>query len=125
MRTWAILKWIWLVGANIFYLIVISYVFGQLRGRPETIIVPILGLIYVLIRSFWISFALTVLEFGSAIDGLQAQTRRLAEPSYEPDQTDLEETKKKAASIRAKLYVVSAFLAIVSLLCLLQLFTSL
>jgi hypothetical protein len=43
-----------LIFISLFKILVVLYVFGQLRGRPETVIVPILGLIYCSLSSGFI-----------------------------------------------------------------------
>ena len=54
------LGWLWLVAVNIFYVLVVLYVFARLTGRTEHILVSILGLIYVAIRGQSLGLAMTL-----------------------------------------------------------------
>jgi hypothetical protein len=120
-----VLTWAWRVSANLVYLLVVGYVLGQLHGRPETVIVPILGLIYVTIRVLAIGLGLTFMQLGISLDDLRSELRTGFNPQYQRDLEELEEIRRAAASSRARLYLDDVFLGLISLLCLFQLFSAL
>lgn len=120
---WTALGYGWRIATHIFYLVIILLVFSQLHGRPETVIVPILGLLYVAIRSFAAGQAWTMVALGQWLDQMDQRLRSLADPRYEPDPDERAEVRKQANKTRATLCIEFVALGPVSLLCLWKLFS--
>jgi hypothetical protein len=120
---WSILKWTWRVARNLLYLALVWYVLSQLRGRPETVIVPILGLLYVGIRVVGIGVAYGLLQQGRGLAVLEAQVRGITNPNYRQHElNDLLE--KQSLPLYADIFLESTFLTLISLLCAVYLFTA-
>jgi hypothetical protein len=106
-------------------LLVILYVFAQLQGRLETIIVSILGLIYTTIRFVGIGVESTTIALGGALALLETQIKGIAEPGYQRDRSELDAFDKAVKTHRMKLYFGGMFLVLIDLICLWRLFTTL
>jgi hypothetical protein len=146
MRT---LGWLWLIAVNIFYVLVILYVFDNLSGRTEHILVSILGLLYVAVRGHALALAMTLPGTFLAIHREFARIRKLLSDKSGPTPTnqldddeyldvdelvsetsvpsskELDDAATKIERQYWKLAAHSFFLSIVALICLFQLFTSL
>lgn len=121
---WTISKWVWWTAINVFYLLVVWYVLEQLSSRPEKVIVPILGLIYVTIRSIAYSNGYIIIQLALILDDTNNNLNRLIDPSYERDLEQLNVTTKRMQSNQALSYVDLAGFGLNSLLCLFYLFTA-
>ena len=119
-------KWVWRIFVWLLHVAVILYVFEHLVGRTEHIIVSILGLIYVSARFGSIVTALAVLS--AELDD-QKQFNRIRELLGEDvdrlrahrDGLD----KLEGSIFKAETIVNYIFLGLISLICLLDLFSHL
>jgi hypothetical protein len=111
-------KWTWRIAANVFYLLVVWYVLNQLRGGPEKIIVPILGLIYVRIRSIECGNAYIGLQLALVLNDMDSKLNKLIDPEYQQDMEELRENRRVMGSVQARSYLDLAGLGLISLLCL-------
>ena len=83
---WIALGYAWQVAINILYLLIIAYVFGQLQGRPEKVVVPMLGLIYVAVRASALHQGLVWIKVTTALDRQISDLRSSIDANYRPDQ---------------------------------------
>jgi hypothetical protein len=109
----------------IFCLAVIWYVFDHLEGRPETVIVPILGLVYAASESRALIQATYNLTLGKGLDDVLSLLRSIAYPGWPPEKENAAEAKKITDAAQRSVYVQSVFLAILSPFCAYKLFTAL
>jgi hypothetical protein len=123
----AVLGYVWRVLVNVFYIAVVLYVFDKLQGRSEAIItVAVLGLIYVTIRSIaiWQGMGL-----ANALKIIESDLIRLRELVRDEHVRDRWEAVKADSEVfdrtRNKLLIDGFFLSIVSIICLLVLFSEL
>lgn len=118
-----ILSYTWLIVSNCFYLLIVLYVFSRLSDRSETIIVAVLGLLYVTIRSIamtqWIDLTTRFRSLMMEIEAIKSATIA----GYETNNDEWEEAEKIVASRQIKIFVVSAFLFLISLVCLWRIFS--
>jgi len=122
MMRW--LGYLWTVAVNCFYLFVVLYVFGKLGKRPEVVTVAILGLIYITIRSIAIWQALDSIGLFTQVNKQLLYVRKLLnDPTYEENERAWNEAEN--ATSYATLYIDGFFLWLISMICLLVLFTHL
>jgi hypothetical protein len=118
--------YLWTVAVNCFYLFVILYVFDKLDRRPEVIPVAVLGLLYVTIRSIAIGQALSSIELFAQINKQLLYVRKLLnDPHYEENQRSWIEAEQKTSPQIIKVYISSFFLLLISLVCMLVIFSHL
>ena len=117
------LGYVWRIGLNLLYLLVIWYVFTQLHGHTEAILVPILGLLYVTTRTTAMATGTAAVHLGVVLDEINERLKRLADPTYVRDRDEAEEIKKLLRHAQPKQLIEYLFLGLVSLLCLWELFT--
>lgn len=124
------MKWLgyaWRVAANCFYLAVVLYVFDRLTLKPDlTIIVALLGIIYVAIRS--IGVALAFFHMHSAPIFLKKMNRILAnqgDPGGQDTPDEIVAAEKLNSQRNVKIIIDGVFLWIISIVCLLAIFGNL
>jgi hypothetical protein len=78
---WTVMKWAWRVAENIFYALVVWYVLTHLRGPPENVVVPVLGLLYVTLRALGVNLGQITLQSALALDSIQQQLRAISDAS--------------------------------------------
>lgn len=117
--------YIWRVLWNVVQLAIVLYVFSRLQGRIENILVSILGLIYVTIRTIAFGTWQMITNMAVALDKEFVNIRRLAGEETEWRTTAIDETEKAIKRTTVKLYIDMAFMALIMLVCLAQLFTTL
>ena len=119
------MKHVWRILWYTFQLAVVLYVFEHLKEPSETITVAILGLLYAAMEIEGISKTGTNLAFARDVAYLRAMVDKLADPTT----VDVRERVSAAAQISEKVQTKAAFdagyLAILSLLCLWKLFSTL
>jgi hypothetical protein len=122
-----VLGYTWRVLVNVFYIAVVLYVFDKLQGRSEAIItVAVLGLIYVTIRSIAIGQGMGLANALKIIEADLIRLRELARDEHARKRWDTEQAGSEVLSReRNKLYIDGVFLSIVSIICLLVLFSEL
>ena len=123
------MKWLgyfWRVAVNGFYLFIVFYVLDKLDRRPEIITVAVLGLIYVTIRTIAIGQTVFHLHNYTQIAKSVLYLRSLVnDPTYEENKLDWEQAEARVPTVVAKLYIDGFFLSVISLLCLVVLFSHL
>jgi hypothetical protein len=116
------LGYIWKVVVNIVILFIVAWALDKLNGRTETLIVAVLGMIYVAIRTTQGSQAIAMVEIALLHQEQIDAIRTWIDGTYEPDRAD---ELKLFNRVRAKFYIDCIFLALISLLCMLAFFTRL
>jgi hypothetical protein len=118
------LGYAWRVLINMFYVVVVLYVFDKLHGRPEAIItVAVLGLIYVTIRSIAIWQGIGLTSGLKAIESDLIRLRELAHDEHARSRWDASKAESEVVSrVHNKLLIDGFFLSIVSIICLFVLF---
>lgn len=119
------LKWGWRIGENIFYVLVVWYVLSHLHARPENIIVPVLGLIYVALRTTGISLGQLTLQHALALDGIEQRLRVLSDANYRRNPGELKEIERMKTRLTGNILIQSISLSIVALICVWFLFDAL
>ena len=111
---------------QLLYLFIILLVFDKLGRKPEAIIVAVLGLIYVTIRTIGIGQYMAFIGSMFALDQQHLNLRRLLnDPEFETAKEAYKEAEKVRDHRFVKIYIDGFFLSIVSLICLLELWTGL
>jgi hypothetical protein len=158
-------RWSWCVFGNFLYVTVVLYIFSKIQERNLTIILALIGLVFVAIRQTHLSRFLEtgplLINLSKKIDRLHLPTERksavmvagrmvFGDKSEEPDlveedtvqelegeldlieETAVQELEMAYSALEAelqvntvKIYISSGFLAVISLICLFQLFTAL
>jgi hypothetical protein len=126
----AIMRWLsytWSVIVNCFYIFIVLFVFDRLgRDRNLIIIVSILGVIYVTVRSIGIGLAFLSEETTTVV--LKKMNRILTNQGDEAIHGDVEqllEDEKRKTHRLVKSCIDGFFLFLISLLCLVMLFSNL
>jgi len=121
------LGYTWRVLVNLFYVAIVLYVFDKLHGRHETtILVAVLGLIYVAIRTIATGQFHALFEIIKVLNRDLIRLRELLhDQSVEGHKLEFEEQAQVADRVIHKLYIDGFFLGIVGLICLIVLFTEL
>jgi hypothetical protein len=119
------LGYTWRVLVNLFYVAIILYVFEKLNGHHETtILVAVLGLIYVTIRTIGIGQTHVSIDISKALRGDLIRIRELLHDEFIDDhKLELKEQTQVVDRVIVKAYIDAFFLGIVSLICLFVLFT--
>jgi hypothetical protein len=114
------LGYTWRVLVNLFYVALILYVFDKLNGRHEiTVLVAVLGLIYVTIRSIALSQGHSFIEITKGLRGELLRIRELLHDEFvEHHKRELTEALEVVDRAMIKGYIDGFFLGIVSLICL-------
>ena len=122
--TFKLLVFGWRTCVQIFYVGVTLYVFSRLQNNQETLMVALFGLIYVAIRSIAIGNVMflrgIVIAFQGEIDAIKVAVI----PEF---QIDLEARKDAAEAIKKtnhKLWFDYAGLSVISLICLVSVFSA-
>lgn len=119
--------YVWRVLVNGFYVAVVLYVFDKLQGRSEAIIVvAVLGHIYVTIRSIAIAQGTGLSNALKTIEADLIRVRELVRDEYARDRLEASKADSEVLNReRNKLFIDGFFLSIVSIVCLLALFSEL
>jgi hypothetical protein len=121
-----VLGWLWLVATNVFYVIVVLYVFSALSNKTEHILVSILGLIYVGMRGQALASNITLSKLALGLDDEFTRIRTLLhDESVSAHSEEIAAVREKAERNYLKIGVNSIFLSIIGLICLLSLFMNL
>jgi hypothetical protein len=120
-----LLRYMWWIGSCVVQLAVILFVFGNLKGRLEGIVVSILGLLYVTIRSYAIVNAMTLAQLVIFLDKEFTRTQELLREDAEEISARRELLAQAEGNIfGGKMIIMSVFLIVVSLVCFVVLFGS-
>jgi hypothetical protein len=124
-RLFIFLGYLWSVCTNVVYLGAVLFIFSKLHERFEVIVVSILGLIYVTVRAIGFGHFMTYAQLAKAIDHQFLNIRRLlSDGTVEHDEASMVDATKIVNRQVAKAYIDAAFLSLVWLFCLYQLFTN-
>ncbi len=88
------LRWTWRAVVNVVYTLVVWYVLSEFRRRPENVILPVLGLIYVAVRTLGLNLAPFILMQTLALARIEAQVRATTEVGYHRENGDVEALEK-------------------------------
>jgi hypothetical protein len=119
------LKWSCRIGENVLYVLLVWYVLSHLHGRPENIIVPVLGLIYVALRTTEISLGQMTLQHALALDAIQQRLQVMSDANYRRDPDEFKEIERMKARLTGHILIESISISVVSLICLWFLFNAL
>ncbi len=116
----------WRVAVNLIEIVVVMAIFSGLRGRFETTVVAILGVIYVTVRTIGISSWMMAVNTAIRQD---LQFFRISELAQDPLLEEYKEARKKSEAdlsiATVKAWINVGGLAVTSLICLFQLLTNL
>lgn len=124
-RFFTVLAWTGRTLFNVFQVLVVLYVFSRLQGRLEVIVVSVLGLLYLTVRTIAFSQATTLANFGSALQKEINDLVHLLGHDIKEREANFVEMRKMVSRNIAMGYLDEAFLALISLICLFNLFTTL
>ena len=122
---WTVMKWAWQVAQNIFYALVVWYVLTNLHGHPENVIVPVLGLIYVMLKTLGINLGQITLQNVLALDSIQQQLSQLHDASYHRGRDEVQEIERMKVRLTGNMLIESISMCVILLLCLWFLFNAL
>jgi hypothetical protein len=114
--------YIWKVAVNIGILCIVAWALDKLHDRNDTLIVSVLGMIYVTIRTTQGFQGLAMVEIAFRHQEQLDAIRSWIDGTYAPDRSEEWTIYKR---LRAKFYIDGCFLALISLMCALTFFTRL
>jgi hypothetical protein len=114
----------WRIITNVIFLAIVLYILAQLHERPETVVVPILGLLYVRIHALGFGMAGIRKTFFQALDEVDERLKWFADASYMRDHAATAKIEKVTA-FDGKDAIDIIYLGIVSGACLWKLYTAL
>jgi hypothetical protein len=117
--------YVWRVAVNAFYVLVIWYVLANLHGRAESIVVPVLGLLYVEIRAHASARARAGVALGHALVEITERLKALADSNYKRSEDEVAEIRAFTEKMEAQSNIEAVFQVAASVLCLWKLFTQL
>lgn len=123
---WQWFTYAWTVIINLITIGVVLAIYDNVYASFEIIVVSLLILIYLSFQSFSMVYGKAATETVFAIHGEFKRIRKLLKD--DPDEYEVEEiqeTKKKADKAMIKMYINTAFLFIIYLIALFQLFDAL
>jgi hypothetical protein len=117
------LKIVWWTSLGVLQLAIIAFVFDHLQTRLESIVVAILGLIYVTIRSIAINQGIAFTKVAASFASELARIEEwLGENSEFLRERRVEIAQAEQTIYGPRIIITSIFLSIVSLYCLVVLF---
>jgi hypothetical protein len=122
---WKALGYTWRIIGNVFYVLVVLFVFAHIAERDIKIVVAVLGLIYVTIR--WIALG-QFFAYAPMLIGLVKSVDELKEAAGIPrlgTAEEYEEVDAQLKTTKVKAYIDGVFLSVISLICLFALFSAL
>jgi len=124
-RFFIALGWVWRGLVNVFQVLVVLYVFSRLQGRFEVIVISVLGLIYLTVRTIAFSQGMAFAHFGVALQKEFNDLIYLLGHDTKEREMNFAEMQKIISRNIAKGYLDEVFLALIFLICLFNLFTTL
>jgi hypothetical protein len=113
------LKYAWWIGECVIQLAIILFVFSHLTGGTETVVVAILGLLYVTTRSMAIGQGVALAHFALAADREFIQIREMLGEDHGVIQERVEANKRHESKvITGNTVITGIFLALVGVICL-------
>jgi len=117
------LRYLWWISVSVVQLAIFAFVFAHLKDRMESIVVSVLGLLYVTIRSIAIVQTTSFAQFAVGVDGEIIRIRELLGDDHETIQARINSNTEAGKLIfGGKMIVTSIFLGVVGLFCLVVLF---
>lgn len=116
------LWWVWKIIVNLVILLIVILALDHLHERQEKLIIPVLGMIYVTIRTIGAATGLATLQFALAQQDQIDEVRRLLDRDFNPDRSD---AKRAFQKYNTGWMIDGFFLFLISLCCALVFFTSL
>ena len=124
VRKW--LSYLWTVLVNLITLGVVVAIYDAILSSFEIIVVSLLILIYLSVQSFTMSYGKITVETAFGLDEEFKRIRKLLKNEPTRDEIDgLKETKKKVGKEMVKTYINAAFIVIIYLITLVNLFGAL
>jgi len=123
---WDWIRYIWTFIVNIIAVVIVLSIYGAVYKKFEIIVVSILILIYLSLQSFIMFYGRTITENIFFLDTEFKRIRKLLkdEPNkYEKE--EIQEAKKKVDKASIKMYINAAFLFVIYLIALFNLFSAL
>jgi hypothetical protein len=114
------MKWLgyaWSVVANVFYVLVVVYIFSRINDQKLTVIVAVLGLIYVAIRSVAIGQALTFFPLLVAANKSLDELRAVSGLPQQHQKAEYQAAASKIKKESVKLHIDGLFLGVIGLIC--------
>jgi hypothetical protein len=118
-----IVGYIWKVIVNIVILLIVATALDKLHDRSDTLIISVLGMIYVTIRTIHGFQGLAIVEIAFRHQEQLDAIRSWIDGTYSPG--DRSEEWAVYKRVRAKFYIDGCFLGLISLMCALTFFTHL
>jgi ABC-type multidrug transport system permease subunit len=116
------LWWAWKIIVNLLILLIVILVLDHLHERQEKLIIPVLGMLYVTIRTIGAATGLATLQFALAQQDQIDEVHRLLDGAFNPDRSD---AKKEFQKYNTGWMIDGFFLFLISVCCALVFFTSL
>jgi hypothetical protein len=116
------LGYIWKFAVNVVILCIVGWALDKLQGRTETLIVAVLGMIYVTIRTTQGFQSLAMVELALHQQDQIDAIRTWIDGTFHADRSEELTLFKR---VRAKFYIDGFFLALISLFCMLVFFSRL
>jgi hypothetical protein len=120
-----VIKWVFFIFIGFFKILVVLYVIGQLRGRPETVIIPILGLIYCSLSSGFMFRNFQDMNLSLVLNDLYTQVKTIGDPDYSQDRGEYEALETKIQFGQKLGYLNAVVDGVIGIACLLELFSAL
>ena len=121
-----IAEYVWQIAANALYVVVVIFVLNRLEGRPEQIVVAVLGLLYVSSRAQALSTSRTFVNLAWGISDHFVRIRELlGDETLDEHKMKIQKPKTEAPHVIAKSVIDGVFLSIISLICLITIWTHL
>ncbi|WP_407194304.1 hypothetical protein [Bradyrhizobium sp. STM 3566] len=115
-----VIGYIWKVAVNIVILFIVAWALDKLHERAEALVIPVLGIIYVTIRTTQGFQGLAMIDIAMRQQEQLDAIRSWIDGAYSPgDRSDERAIYKRW---RAKFYIDACFLGLISLLCALTFF---
>ena len=120
-----LIKVIWRIAVQLFYIGVTIFIFVSLQGRQEHLMVALIGLVYVTLRGTVAGGARGVIALSAALQSELDCIKGAVIPGYEPDYELRDETKREADDFKQVIFIDSCGLGVISLICMFALFSTL
>lgn len=118
--------YLWLILKNLIVLFIVFAIFAKANNSFETIVFSLLVLIYLGLDTFSTLYGLFTVQAAIALDSELKRIRRLLkEEESESEKEEIREVKKKLDRAWIKTYINGAFLFIIYLIALFNLFAAL
>ncbi len=121
----AALGYAWKIGVNIFYVAVVVAVLSFVAGRPETIILPILGVLYVTIRLIGMGIAHSVYVLAASLDRIERRLNAQDVEDFREQESEFsEERTNRLNKLSWDMAIDGTGLGIITLVCLWKFFVA-